>query len=260
MDFPSLQAHLITEAAAFQAACAAAGPDAPVPSCPEWTAADLLDHVTETYDHKIQSMRLLRSPEDADMPEREGAPVERFAAALGELLAEFDERGPESLSYTWYGPDQTVGFWVRRMAHETVVHRADAELAAKRAIGPVDAALALDGVREMLDVMVDWGSRAYRRHLTATLEANAGLTVGLSLQKPGDTGSNPAETSWTVRVGASGVAVTAGVDPEAQAIVSGSAGDLLLWLWRRLDADALAIEGDRDRAAALHALLGEFAQ
>ncbi|WP_051704074.1 maleylpyruvate isomerase family mycothiol-dependent enzyme [Glycomyces sp. NRRL B-16210] len=250
MEFPALQAHLIAEAAALKAAYAAADPDAPVPTCPEWTATDLLDHVTETYDHKIQSMRLLRSPEAADMPQRTGTAVERFDASLAELLAEFDDRGPESLAYTWYGLDQTVGFWIRRLAHETVVHRADAELAAGRPIGPVDPALALDGAWEMLEVMVDWGSRAMRRHVAATLTAHAGLAVAISA----------ADRSWTLRISEAQAAVTAGIDGDVQAEVHGSAHEVLLWLWRRLPLEALTVKGDRSKAADLYTLIGDFAQ
>jgi uncharacterized protein (TIGR03083 family) len=250
MDIPILQAHLAAEAARLRAAAAAAGDDAPVPTCPAWTAADLLDHVAATYDHKIQAMRLMRSPEDADMPRRGGTPQERFDAALAELLAEFDDRGPESLAYTWYGPDQTVGFWIRRMAHETTVHRADAELAAGRAIGPIDPGLALDGVDEMLQVMVDWGSRAYRRWIGETLAAHDGVVVGLG------TGGR----SWTVRVGPEAAAVTEGIAPDVRAELHTDPGELLMWLWRRVPVDAFAAKGDAAAAAGLYSLMEEFAQ
>jgi uncharacterized protein (TIGR03083 family) len=250
MDFPALQAHLVDEAARLKDAALAADPDAPVPTCPEWTATDLLDHVTETYDHKIQSMRLMRAPEDADMPQRSGTPAERFDAALAELLAEFDARGPESLAHTWYGPDQTVGFWIRRLAHETVVHRADAELAAGRAVGPVEPEFALDGVDEMLQVMVAWGSRAKHRYVADDLRAHDGLTVGLAA----------AGASWTLRVTAANAALTTGIDAGVQAEVHGDPAELLMWLWRRLPSDALEVNGDAAKAAALHDLIAAFAQ
>ncbi|SDD03706.1 maleylpyruvate isomerase family mycothiol-dependent enzyme [Glycomyces harbinensis] len=250
MDFPALQAHLTTEAARLKAAVLAAGPDAPVPSCPEWTAADLLDHVAETYDHKIQSMRLMRSPGEDFRIERPGGPAEQFEGALADLTAEFDARGPDTLAYTWYGPDQTVGFWIRRMAHETVVHRADAELAAGREPGPVDDALALDGIDEMLTIMLEWGSRAYRDYAADALKANDGLTVGL------DAGSR----SWTVRIHDGAVSVSDGIHADTRTDVHGSPGDVLLWLWRRLPVAALTAKGDAAKAAALYDLIAEFAQ
>ncbi|MFG3342118.1 maleylpyruvate isomerase family mycothiol-dependent enzyme [Glycomyces sp. NPDC048151] len=249
MDFPTLRAHLLADAARLQSACAAAG-HAKVPTCPDWTAADLLDHVTGTYDHKIQSMRRLRDPGGDYRIARPGTPGEQYAAALADLVAEFDERGPDSLAYTWYGPDQTVGFWIRRMAHETLVHRADAELAAGRPLSPVDPALALDGVDEMLQVMLAWGSRAYRDQVAPFLGGAEGLAVAL------DTG----DRAWTVRVASGAILAEPGVAADAQALVRGTAGEVLLWLWRRAGADALDVEGDLAKAAALHGLIGAFAQ
>ena len=37
-----------------------------------------------------------------------------YAALVGELTT----RDPSDPGGTWYEPDPTVGFWVRRMAHE----------------------------------------------------------------------------------------------------------------------------------------------
>ncbi|MFC3494800.1 maleylpyruvate isomerase family mycothiol-dependent enzyme [Glycomyces rhizosphaerae] len=250
MDFPALRAHLTAEAARLQAAAAAAAPESTVPTCPAWTAADLLDHVTETYDHKIQSMRLLKAPGEDFRIDRHGSPVEQFDTALADLLHEFDERGPDSLAYTWYGPDQTVGFWIRRMAQETLIHRTDAELAAGRPISPIDRALALDGIDEMLTIILKWGSRAYRDWVAAPLADNDGLTVALT------TGPQ----SWTVRITAGTISVSEGAAPDAQAHVRGDAGEILLWLWRRVPALTLDIGGDKDAAVALYDLIGAFAQ
>lgn len=250
MDFPALRAHLVAEAARLRTAAATAAPDAKVPTCPAWTAADLLDHVTETYDHKIQSMRLLKAPGEDFRIDRPGTLAEQFDAALADLLAEFEDRGPDSLAYTWYGPDQTVGFWIRRMAQETLIHRTDAELAAAQAISPIDPTLAVDGIDEMLTVMLTWGSRAYRDWVAEPLADNDGLTIALH------TGTD----AWTVRVAAGTITVDEGIAPDAQAHVRGEAGDLLLWLWRRVPADSLAVGGDATRAAALYDLIGAFAQ
>ena len=250
MDFPALQAHLVAEAARFKAAVSAAPADAPVPSCPEWTTTDLLDHLTETYDHKIQSMRFMRDPSGDFRIKRPGGPAAQFDGALADLLAEFGDRGPDTLSYTWYGPDQTVGFWIRRMAHETLVHRVDAELAAGAPIGLVDPELALDGIDEMLMVMLSWASRVDSAWMIDTITANDGLEVAF------DTGS----ASWTLLVAPNGIAILDGVAPTARATVHGDPGEMLLWLWRRLPVEALRIEGDQAKAAQLYELVTEFAQ
>jgi hypothetical protein len=65
------------------------------------------------------------------------APLAALGRAYGALRAEFRTRGPALPALTWYDPDQTVAFWIRRMAQETVIHRIDAELAARLPVTPV---------------------------------------------------------------------------------------------------------------------------
>ena len=86
--------------------------------------------------------------------------------AYAALTAEFAARSPESPAFTWYGPDQTVGFWIRRMAQETVIHRVDAELGAGVAsIAPIPADLAHDGIDEFLVAFVEYGTRDVARRV-----------------------------------------------------------------------------------------------
>ncbi|WP_100444406.1 maleylpyruvate isomerase family mycothiol-dependent enzyme [Glycomyces xiaoerkulensis] len=248
MEPASLRSHLIAEADRLKTAVAGAGPDARVPTCPGWTVADLLEHVTEVYDHKLQCIRLLREPDDSERLKRTGSPTERFEAALAELLTEFDERGPESLAYTWYGPDQTVGFWIRRLACETVVHRADAELAAGGRIGPVDDELGADAVDETLAIKLAWGSRVGRERLAGPLARHGGLRVGIDAHG----------RTWTVHVATGRIDIEDSLAAGAQATVSGTPGEILMWLWRRSPVGAVAGRGDRDKAAELYDLAGHF--
>ncbi|MDP9241831.1 MAG: maleylpyruvate isomerase family mycothiol-dependent enzyme, partial [Actinomycetota bacterium] len=110
-----------------------------VPSCPGWSVRDLVSHTARVYEHKIACTALGREPDP--WPPKWPAdrdPVEWLGDAHGRLLEMFAANGPTTPSFTWWPPDQTVGFWARRMAQETAVHRIDAELA----IGsptPVDA-------------------------------------------------------------------------------------------------------------------------
>src|SRR5262245_492946 len=131
---------------------------AEVPTCPGWRVRDLVAHVAQVYEHKIECTGLGKAP-DPWPPEWPGAadPVPWYRDAHARLLTMFDEHDAASPSATWWPADQTVGFWARRMAHETAVHRVDAELA-HGASTPVDAALATDGVDEILHIMLagDW--------------------------------------------------------------------------------------------------------
>jgi hypothetical protein len=55
-------------------------------------------------------------------------------------------RGPDEPAWTFWPDDQTCAFWFRRMAHETVVHRVDAELAAGE-VTPVEDWAACESVQ-----------------------------------------------------------------------------------------------------------------
>ncbi|MGC2191943.1 MAG: maleylpyruvate isomerase family mycothiol-dependent enzyme, partial [Candidatus Dormiibacterota bacterium] len=129
-----------------------------VPSCPGWTVHEVVTHVAEVYEHKIACTLLQANPDP--WPPRwpsEREPLEWFADAHQRLLTLLGERGPEAPSYTWWPADQTVGFWARRMAQETVIHRVDVELS-RGLSSSVDPELAVDGVDEVLVVFLggDW--------------------------------------------------------------------------------------------------------
>lgn len=61
------------------------------------------------------------------------------------------EAGAETAVWSWT-EEQTAGFWLRRMVHDTAVHRADAELAVGRPF-EISAELAADGISEWLGLL-----------------------------------------------------------------------------------------------------------
>ncbi|MFC7011532.1 maleylpyruvate isomerase N-terminal domain-containing protein [Streptomyces viridiviolaceus] len=139
------------------------GLDAPVPTCPGWTVADLTRHVGEMYAHKTAAVR--------ESVEPEPWPPEEFAEEEPRALLDRNVHGiarrvrrpcPRDPAAAWYGPDQTVGLWIGRTAQETVVHRIDAELAAGQPVAPVPDDLAVDGIDELPKAFVacsvaEWG-------------------------------------------------------------------------------------------------------
>src|SRR6201992_1927777 len=140
-------------------AASAAELTATVPSCPGWTVSDLVRHLAEVYLHKATLMHTgVNRGECPPPPLPAEAPLAALGRAYGALRAEFRTRGAGQAAPTWYGPDQTVGFWIRRMAQETVIHRIDAELAAGLPVTPVPDDLAADGVDEVLKRMLAYGS------------------------------------------------------------------------------------------------------
>jgi uncharacterized protein (TIGR03083 family) len=205
-----------------------------VPTCPGWTMRDLVRHVAEVYEHKIACTELGHAP-DPWPPEwpAHRDPVEWFGDAHARLLAMFARSGPSTPSATWWPADQTVGFWARRMAHETAVHRVDAE-SATGALTPVDAELALDGIDEILVLMLagDWSEDPD--------DAAQGQRVSISA----------GDRSWTVTMdrGAMGVAVGGG---DGDASVQGRPSDVLLWLWGRAPDELVARSGDPEALRVL---------
>lgn len=230
---------------------------APVPTCPGWAVRDVVEHVALVYLHKVECMR--QGKPVPWPPQAEPAPPlalldHNYAA----LVNEFAQRPPESSSYTWYSPDQTVGFWQRRMAQETVIHRVDAELAVGEPLTAVPEDLALDGVDEVLRRFLGYGTTQWRDEFEPELSGADGEAVLVT------TGGR----RWTARIERSGVSVDPAVpDSEplpagvgAVARVGGDPQSVLLWLWRRVDASAVTYEGDLQALGRLRDLLAKATQ
>ncbi|MEU1050862.1 maleylpyruvate isomerase family mycothiol-dependent enzyme [Streptomyces sp. NPDC005897] len=225
--------------------------DAPVPTCPGWTVADLTRHVGEVYLHKTAAMRDGEEPEPWPPKEfADQAPTALLDRGYTALRAEFAARAPEDPAGTWYGPDQSVGFWIRRMAQETVVHRIDAELATGRPVTAVPDDLAVDGVDELLKVFTAYAVTEWGDCFTEILDGSPGRTV---LVRAGD------DAAWRVRTGPGEFTVTDGAgDGTADVTLSGSPEDVLRSLWNRAGADGdrgVTVEGDPPALAELRRCL-----
>ncbi|GAA2585109.1 maleylpyruvate isomerase family mycothiol-dependent enzyme [Streptomyces lienomycini] len=225
--------------------------DTPVPTCPGWTVADLTRHVGEVYLHKTAAMRDGAEPEPWPPKEfADEAPTALLDRGYTALRAEFAVRAPEDPAGTWYGPDQSVGFWIRRMAQETVVHRIDAELATGRAVSPVPDDLAVDGVDELLKIFAEYAVAEWGDYFTGILEGSPGRTF---LVRAGD------HRAWRVRTGPGEFAVGDGAgDGTADVTLSGSPEGVLRWLWNRSGADGdggVMVEGPAEAVAELRRCL-----
>src|SRR6202042_1809230 len=118
-----------------------------VPTCPDWSVDDLTWHVGMVYLHKATAMREGAEPENWPQDyDDDASAIELIDDAYRQLTAEFAAHVPPEHSATLYGPDKTVGFWIRRMAQESVIHRIVAELGAGVAGSPAPDDLAVDGI------------------------------------------------------------------------------------------------------------------
>jgi uncharacterized protein (TIGR03083 family) len=204
--------------------------DVPVPSCPAWNVGQLLGHLGWVY--RWVAATLLADPADPPHPRTiERAPagaevVGWFAGALQDVLDALDHTEPDRVYSTFIGP-QPARWWIRRMAHETTIHRWDAQ----NALGPtdpIDPALAVDGIDEALDTYV------VRRFDLAAFGAE-GETLHLH--------ATDTEGEWMLTMAPVGLTWSHG-HGKGDAAVRGRAEDLLLFLMGRRSADGLEVFGD----------------
>lgn len=129
--------------------------DAPVPSCPGWDLAALVGHLGGVHRWAMNALSEGKRPERR--PGREGPDGARLSAWLvqgaEDLAAVIDRTPPTAASWNPFGAEPVAAFWPRRQAHETMVHRIDAELAVGSPT-PVPADLASDGIDELFEVLV----------------------------------------------------------------------------------------------------------
>lgn len=213
-------------------------PTAAVPTCPGWTVADLTRHVGKVYLHKTLAMREGAEPDPwppIELAEEE--PLALLDRAYAGLRDEFAARRPEDPAGTWYTPDQTVGFWIRRMAQETVIHRIDAELGAGQPVAPVPADLAVDGIDELLTVFVAYSVGEWGAYFTDILDGSPGRTYMVRTDG----------AAWRVRTGPGLFVVEDGAGgATAETTVSGPPAAVLRWMWNREGAaepSGVTVEG-----------------
>jgi uncharacterized protein (TIGR03083 family) len=201
----------------------------PVPACPGWSLADLLEHQGGV--HRWASLVLTTRPETRPARDRTPLPaaVDRWAyltegaAELRALLAatDFDET-----VWTFAG-HRPARWWLRRQAHETVVHAGDGAEAVGTAF-VADPAVAADGVAEVFEVFTPllfdaaaFGGTGETAHLHAT-----------------DT-----EGEWLLRFGPDGVAVTA-EHAKGDVAARGPAAELERLAWGRPRRATVEVFGD----------------
>lgn len=161
---PDFLAHVRAESDRFAAVLRQTDPAARVPSCPEWSAADLLWHLAEVHyfwstvvrdritdDDEIERVEGSTPGRPADFPDL----LSLYEHTTDDLLAALESADDDTPVWTW-AADRSVGFVRRFQAHEALMHRVDAELAAGGPLTPLPAELATDGIDVVLRFQKTW--------------------------------------------------------------------------------------------------------
>ncbi len=231
-------------AALFVAAARQAGLDARVPTCPDWTVDTLVRHQGRVY-WWMSTLVETKAQEYVDRKalEEEAArqedPLAWLESGAEHALAVLGGADPDMGVWNWVdGGPGPARFWHRRMAHETVIHRVDADSAAAKTATPPSrvepAELASDGIDEYLDFI--------------PLRAQRGGLAGLSGSYHFHTTDVPGE--WVVVFDDDGGATIRREHAKADIAVRGPASDLELFLYNRGGSDGLDIFGDPAKVAA----------
>ncbi|MEV0942008.1 maleylpyruvate isomerase family mycothiol-dependent enzyme [Micromonospora wenchangensis] len=241
LEFADLLRLMDDRSDAFRAAVAAAPDlDVPVPTCPEWTLFDLVQHLGEG--RRRWAAIVAAGPVDAPpATPTPGVPRDRedllawFTASTGELRDALRQAGPDRGCWTWWGSSQapqTTGAVARHQLQQVAVHTYDAQVAVG-APQPLPGEVALDGVDEFLTTCV--ATTAAWPHAPAVIHYHA--TEG---------------RSWRIRFSAAGAraarlpAQAAVEDPElAYAAAWGTAHELVMFCYGRVTMDSLRVDGDR---------------
>jgi uncharacterized protein (TIGR03083 family) len=200
---------------------------ATVPSCPEWMMRDLAHHLGSH--HRWVAGNLDQPPDGDVFKQREEPPgdqaIPEWLEAGAEALAtKLDDMDPATPCWTWVPFDHSVGFWARRTAHETAMHRWDAQNTGGTP-DEVEAELAADGVDEYLGILDAFPGRRF---------PEAGSIHLHTTDTPGE---------WLVRLEAEGVHLSR-EHAKGDVALRGPASDVLLVLMGRKTMDAVEVFGD----------------
>jgi len=218
------------------AAADRAGLAAVVPPCPAWQVKDLLRHTG--YIHRWAARHITERPgEVIDGPPedeilRGGAAdadlLDWFRAGHAALVETLARADPAVECATFLPAPSPLAFWARRQAHETAIHRADAELAAGAA-PEYPAGFAADGIDELI---MGFGQR--RKYQPQPGLASSSGLLRIVTADTGDAWSIEARQGLLQSRRETGAATADGAD--AGCTVSGPASGLYLFLWNRADA------------------------
>ena len=238
--------HLAREGELMAAAAEAAGTDAAVPTCPGWQVGDLLRHTGMVHRwaaaHVVHGYR--EHHRDGGTPDLEGPElIDWFRAGHAAIVAALRAAPKDLECWTFLPAPSPLAFWARRQAHETAVHRMDAESTSGRQLSHFTAEFAIDGIDELLTGMHNRPKSPVRSAAPGALRIRT-------------TDGSP-DAVWTVHLSPDAAPRTVRDDEgPADTELSGPAELLYATLWNRLPTEAVELSGDPHLAAVWRELSG----
>jgi len=213
--------------------------DDPIPWCPGWDTRELLRHLSEIHLWAASHVarRAVREgaselvdleaswPDLAVFWPGDDALTDYYLATNTNLVAELESAPSDLATWTFLPAPSPRQMWARRQAHETAIHRFDAE-SATASVSGFDPTFASDGIDEILTAMAP---------RIDELPLESCVTMAIS---PSDV-----DERWLVTLGPDGIE-TVRADGPADLVLTGLASDLYLAVWNRGDDTAITLTGD----------------
>jgi len=208
--------------------------DTPIPTCPEWRMRDLVRHVggvhrwatgyvgdrrTEVWDVDLDDI-VGTWPADPDL-------IDWFRKGHTRLVHTLASAPPDLDCLTFLVAPSPLAMWARRQAHETAMHRVDAE-SPSNTITEFQPVFAADGVDELLSCFITRPGRGPKVISPCSIHVHATDT----------------DDDWHLQIGLEEV-VTSRSSNLADCTITAAAGELYLLLWNRQSDAGISIEGDR---------------
>jgi uncharacterized protein (TIGR03083 family) len=219
------------EGALLADAAKSAGLDAPVPPCPGWRVSDLVRHTgaVHRWAASFVAERRMTSGDFDESGPGEAELVDWYRNMHQRLVDALTAAPVDLACWHFLTAPSPLEFWARRQAHETTVHRVDAQAALGLEPSPMDPVFAANGVDELLT-----GFHARKRSGVRTDRPRT-LRIRTVDVPAGD---------WLVHLSAEPPKTERGATGAADCEVSGPAVGLYLALWNRGPYEGLSVRGD----------------
>ena len=222
------------------AAATRTGLDAPIPTCPDWRMRDLVRHVGGVHRWATGYVRDRPTEwEDGDLDDIVGTwptdidLIDWFREGHTTLVHTLASAPLDLDCFTFLAAPSPLAMWARRQAHETAMHRVDAESPGST-ITEFQPAFAADGVDELLSCFIT------RPHPRRAPKISSPRSVHVHATDTGD--------DWYIEISPEAV-VTSRRGGPADCTITAAAGDLYLLLWNRRSDEDISVDGDRDLLA-----------